>query len=85
MIDDKFPKSENLVRDEAENYFITGASWDTGYGPSYEIGVRDKKYPKVFTLIQPNNATENTIKMLCEMVKVLLNHGFTPTEISRVL
>lgn len=78
-------KSKNICMIEAEKYIITGASWDSGYGPTYEIGVRAKNDPKDFVLIQPEKASEYTINMLSEMTKVLLDHGFTPTEIQRAL
>lgn len=34
------PKSENMKREQVGEYFLTTALWDSGFGRSYETGVR---------------------------------------------
>lgn len=77
--------SEKLCEMSSLSYFLTGASWETGYGKTYEIGVRSKNDPKIFILIQPDKARADNLQMIVEMTKMLLDGGFTPTEIQGVL
>lgn len=37
------PVSKNLIRETVAGYYLTTALWDSGYGPTYETGIRNPK------------------------------------------
>jgi hypothetical protein len=75
-----FPKSENVGRWEAKDFWVTAGSWDTGYGPSYEIGIRRKSKFDSFILIQAN-WDKRTVNLAGEAIRMLLDAGLSPSEI----
>jgi hypothetical protein len=80
----EFPKSINLGMYEAKDFYVTAASWDTGYGPSYELGIRRKSAGEGFTLIQ-GGWNERTIGKVLKAVGQLLDCGHGPTDIQDIL
>lgn len=76
------PKSTNLGCAEADNYWLTAASWDTGYGPSYEIGIR-RKSDGVFWLVQAAWGPM-TVHKAMNAIKMMLNDGYTPAACQEV-
>lgn len=82
MASGEYPRSVNVGRSESKEYWITAASWDTGYGPSFEIGIR-RKDDRDFTLIQAG-WDEETVKMAMNAVAILLDHGISPSAIREV-
>lgn len=81
-MNDDLPKSRNVGRCEARDYWITAGSWDTGYGESYEIGIRQKEGLREFWLLQ-GRWNERSVMKAAGAVVMMLNDGYTPTEIIR--
>lgn len=73
---DDLPKSENLARIEAKEYWITAAAWRGEYGTCYEIGVRWKVTDR-FELLQSREWCERTVKDAAKIVQLALDSGFT--------
>jgi len=48
--ENEFPLSQKIFEMSASGYWITGALWGTGYGTSYEIGIRCKQSNQFFLL-----------------------------------
>lgn len=69
------PKSVQVGRDEADAFWLTAASWDTGYGPSYEIGIRDKGSGD-FWLVQAD-WDERTVLLAMRAIRLMLNDGMS--------
>lgn len=78
-----YPKSENIGKWESEKYWVTAATWDTGYGPSFEIGIRSKAAPHCFRLIQSDWGDE-TVQIAGAAIKILLDGGMEPHDIGRI-
>ncbi len=76
------PSSRSLGIIEMENYTITLAAWDGGYGESFEIGIR-RRIDSEFWLLQ-GNWTERTLPLAGQAVKALLDTGFTPEMVRSV-
>ena len=76
------PRSRKIFECDSSNYWITAASWDSGYGDSYEIGIREKEGRMKFYLIQNGRWNERSIVKVAGAIKTLLDHGLTPTELS---
>lgn len=83
MSETEYPISKNVGRCEAKHYWITAALWDTGYGPSYEIGIREKAERQNFTLIQ-GRWHEHSVLVAARAIGHLLDSGMKPEHIHEV-
>ena len=82
-MEDDLPKCVNVGRFEAKDYWVTAASWNTGYGESYEIGIR-RKNSGAFDLIQ-SGWNETTVKLAARGVVLMLNDCMCPADIRAVI
>lgn len=77
----EYPKSKNVGKFDSEYYYITAASWDIGYGPSYEIGIRRKSNPDDFELLQGGWLSEGEVCLAGKAVTILLDAGFAKDQL----
>ncbi len=80
---DELPRSRNIGQWEAKDYWVTAGSWDTGYGNSYEIGIR-RKNSGVFDLIQ-SGWNETTVKIAARAVVLMLDDCMCIVDIRAVV
>jgi hypothetical protein len=73
----EMPQSKKINEYAAKDFWITAASWDTGYGPSYEIGIR-RKDNGAFELLQSSKYSHLSVQECAEAIRVLLDEGFSP-------
>lgn len=82
MTQKQVPSSRNIWNGESKDYWITAVEWNSFYGSSYEIGIRDKNGKESFTLIQ-GPWTESQISAVGMACAILLDSGkFRPSDLS---
>lgn len=84
MAGDEYPISKQLESVKCGEYGLTYASWDTGYGPSYELGIRNMTTGE-FTLVQSERFQMFNGILVIRAVSAMLTYGMSPNEIKEVL
>lgn len=82
MSDTTLPSSKQLHLAVVGNTVITYASWDTGYGPSYGVGLRQGDD---FRLLQSERFMRHNSETWMRALKAMLIGGLTPQEIQGLL
>jgi hypothetical protein len=88
-MDTKYPISKShgclTVENQTGTFYITIASWDTGYGPSYEVGLREGLCnPDRFDLVLQGLPSEGKAMRCAELMALALKDNWTFAEVARI-
>lgn len=80
---DKMSKSVDKFYTDNKTHFITVASWNSEWGLSYEVGLRDLK-TNDFKLIASYLDSEEKARAIGKATKILMNNGMTMDELDLI-